>query len=69
MKTELLTAVEWHDTRAELPDDETTVLLALGDGQVEPGFHEAGEWHFLSGGTVDIAVEYWAHYPIHPSVK
>ena len=61
--------IHWIPVTEALPDDELSVLLALSDGEVEPGFHEAGEWFFLSAGSAEeghVRLTHWAHYPASP---
>lgn len=57
----------WIPCADELPDDEMTVLIALSDGEVWTGFHDEGEWRYVSGDRVDqgegITVEHWAEFP------
>lgn len=60
----------WIDSTAELPDDEMTVLIALSDGEVWTGFHDAGQWRFVCGELVDqgggTTVTHWAEFPEPP---
>lgn len=59
-------AITWHDAAAELPDDETTVLVCSPDGSepVWPGFHDERGWHWIESTEQCIAVTYWAEMPV-----
>jgi hypothetical protein len=57
----------WVPVDKELPDDELTVLLALSDGEVWTGFHEAGKWYHESGDRLTGVVTHWMQFPEPPS--
>jgi len=57
----------WNAVKDRLPDDEMTVLLALADGEVWPGFREAGKWYYVSADPVGVEVWHWAEFPAPPS--
>jgi hypothetical protein len=63
--------IVWIDAGKELPDDETTVLIALSDGEIWTGFHNDGKWHFVSSDEVDqgdgASVTHWADFPNPPT--
>jgi hypothetical protein len=56
----------WTATKDQLPDDEMTVLLALADGEVWPGFHEDDKWFYVSADPVGVEVLYWTEFAAHP---
>lgn len=56
----------WTAVKDKLPDDEMTVLLALADGEVWPGFHEGTQWFYLSADPVGVEVLHWAEFPAPP---
>ena len=61
----------WNEVSKGLPDDEMSVLMALSNGEVEPGFHEEGVWFYLCAATVEggadgTEVTHWAEYPAAP---
>jgi len=61
--------ITWVYVSKELPDDETSVLLALrGSAEIYTGHHDDGHWVFddgyVSGGRVVYA---WSHCPEVPS--
>ena len=56
----------WTATKDKLPDDEMTVLLALADGEVWPGFHEGTQWFYVSADPVGVEVLHWAKFPAPP---
>lgn len=68
-----MTSIRWIDASKKLPDDETTVLIALSDGEVWTGFHEDGQWRFVCAELVDqgdgTTVTHWAHIPEHPNYQ
>ena len=43
----LQSIIEWHRVADELPDDETTVILAFHDAHIEPGYHDETGWRQL----------------------
>jgi hypothetical protein len=65
--------IEWIPVEASLPDDESTVLMALSDGEVWTGFRDAGDWRFVSAALVDESdgtrVTHWAEFPDPPNNK
>ena len=60
------TWITWVNAALELPDDEETVLMALADGEIWTGFHDAGQWRFVSGEACEAEVKWWAHFPEPP---
>jgi len=62
--------IEWVDAARELPDDEMTVLMALSDGEICPGFRDGNDWRYVSADLVDqgdgVTVTHWAALPEHP---
>ena len=62
-----LTGVKWIPAGEALPDDELTVLVALACGEVWTGFHEAGEWRYVSADLIGEPVTHWAEFPAPPS--
>ena len=67
MTTETIT---WHAADLVLPDDGTTVLMAIR-GDSEPvwlGWHDGHTWVDAStGGAIDDPVTHWAHMPGGPA--
>lgn len=57
----------------ELPDDETTVLIAAAEADVVEGYKEGDRWFQThTGGTARVeifGVYAWAHVPIPPPRK
>lgn len=68
--TQVPRVIVWKDATKELPDDDMAVLIALSDGEVWTGFHDAGEWRFVSADPVDqgdgTTVTHWADFPAPP---
>jgi hypothetical protein len=49
------------------PDADTTVMLALADGEVWQGYWDGGDWIEVSGLRLAPGrVSYWMHTPAHP---
>lgn len=48
------------------PDADTTVLLAMNDGEVWQGYWNGEDWIEVSGLKVTGRVKYWQHNPRHP---
>jgi hypothetical protein len=69
------TTITWIPVAERLPDDDTTVLLALADGDVITGWHEGGdsvfprEWRDVTGWQITQGVTHWADLPAAPEVK
>ena len=56
----------WVDAAVQLPDDDMIVLVALDDGEVWTGFHDAGQWRFASADLIEARVTHWAEFPAPP---
>ena len=56
----------WTAVAASLPDDECTVLIAMGDGEVWVGFLDAGVWRNVDSWPCEGTVTHWRHFPEHP---
>lgn len=48
------------------PDADTTVMLAMNDGEVWQGYWNGEDWIEVSGLKVSGRVKYWQHNPRHP---
>jgi hypothetical protein len=60
----------WTSTMTDLPDDETTVLIAFNDGDVSVGYHAESMWWHADGRPCPAgAVTHWADLPEHPEFK
>lgn len=57
----------WHNAKLSLPDDETTVLVCMEDGEVWTGFRDAGVWRYVSAELVETTVTHWAEFPEPPT--
>ena len=61
--------VRWIPVDEEMPDADTTVLLALSNGEVEPGFLDCDGFRYVSAELIeDFPVTHWADYPEPPVV-
>lgn len=65
--TAISQTIQWIASKDSLPDDDITVLIALADGEVWTGFHDAGIWRFVSADAVTCEVEHWAAFPEPPT--
>ena len=60
-------SITWTKCSDGLPDEDTTVLIALADTDVYVGFRWQGEWLYLDGMPLSTGmVTHWAHLPPHP---
>lgn len=64
---ELPAVAAWKRCADELPDEDTTVLIALEDGEVWTGFLDAGVWRYVSADPVDVKVTHWMDFPEPPT--
>lgn len=62
-------ATEWIRTAERLPDDDTTVLMAMADGEVWVGYMDEGAWRYASADPCGVEVTHWADFPEHPEAK
>jgi hypothetical protein len=61
--------VNWTPA-SKLPDVDTTVMLALADGEVWQGYFDGGVWVEVSGLPLAAGrVTHWKHTPSHPKDK
>lgn len=61
---------KWIDAAQQLPDNECTVLMALDNGEVWCGYHEAGLWHDVSAideEGFEGRITHWMHLPEPPA--
>ena len=57
----------WIDVTQELPDDDTTVLITLDDGEVWTGYMDGDSgWTYVSGDPLQSRVTHWMHLPEPP---
>lgn len=61
-------AIRWIPVSEELPDADTTVLIALGSGDVWAGYvDDAGVWLYMDSMLVEYrTVTHWTEMPAHP---
>jgi hypothetical protein len=64
----LQSVIQWIDVKKELPDDETTVLVALFNGEIWLGFKDGDTWREVSADPLP-KVTHWANLPEHPTLK
>jgi hypothetical protein len=59
----------WYSPDAEMPDDETTVMLSVeGQDEVHDGYHDCDTWYWAANGApVTGRVVAWAHKPVGPA--
>lgn len=56
----------WIPVGDELPDEETSVIVATEDGHVDAGFLLESKWRWLDAGTIKVAVTHWMDFPEPP---
>ena len=62
-------SIQWVPAADVVPDDETTVLIALDDGEVWTGFKDGDDWRYVSADKVEATVTHWAHFPEPPEAR
>ncbi|QZA80271.1 hypothetical protein [Deefgea piscis] len=60
------TAINWTLTSDGGIDDETTVLMALKDHEVWPGYRIGQQWFYASGDPCTEIPTHWMDIPRHP---
>lgn len=66
---ELAAGASWTPASAP-PDADTTVMLALTDGEVWQGYYDGTDWIEVSGlRLVSGRVKFWQHTPAHPETQ
>ena len=58
--------IVWIPIAQSLPDDEETVLVALDDGEIWLGFHDANLWSAVDADLFQATVTHWATMPAGP---
>ncbi len=58
--------LNWIPIFDELPDEQSTVLIAEHDGEVSLGFLDDGDWRYDTAERVLSYVTHWADVPAHP---
>ena len=61
--------ITWSPAKRGLPDSDITVLVHLADGEVWTGFHDAGQWRFVSADPISEPVLHWMPFPQPPEVS
>lgn len=62
-----MTTLDWIDTAAALPDDDTLVLLALNDDDVWPGYRDGDIWRYVDAMPITAErVTHWMKLPPAP---
>ena len=62
-----MTTTTWIPVADQLPDDDSSVLIALNGESGEPvwiGYHDADGWHSSEG--MPVAVTHWQDIPAGP---
>ena len=60
-------AIDWTPVNRGLPDDDTTILVALDDREVYTAYRDAGNWRAIDSSPIpDECVTHWAHMPPAP---
>lgn len=58
--------MKWTRCSDQLPDDDTTVLIAMADGEVWVGYMDEGAWFYASSDPCGVEVTHWCDLPEHP---
>ena len=58
----------WRSVDEDMPDDDQTVILHLQGGEVWTGFHDAGQWRFVSADPINEPVLHWMPFPKPPEI-
>lgn len=58
--------MNWTAASERLPDDDLCVLIAMADGEVWTGYHDADGWYYVSADPVGSEVTHWAQFPKPP---
>ena len=56
----------WTHVDVSMPDIDSDVIIATEDGEVGSAYDNGQDWHWMSGGTVKIAVTHWMPFPNPP---
>lgn len=56
----------WISCDVSLPDDETTVLALMDDGEMWPAYVDGGGWYYASGDKMGFHVTHWMDLPAMP---
>lgn len=58
--------IRWHSPEELLPDDDTTVLVELDDGEQYIAYHCDGQWFYHDDNDIGLNVLRWTHLPSTP---
>jgi hypothetical protein len=61
-------APRWRSVNEDMPDDDQTVILHLQGSEVWTGFHDAGQWRFVSADPIHEPVLHWMPFPKPPEL-
>lgn len=62
----LITLPTWTAVAEKLPDADITVLLALDDGEVWPGYLDGNTWRYVTADPLGSRVTHWMDFPEPP---
>lgn len=63
---QIYTNTPWIPTGEGLLDDDITVLMALSNNEVWPGFRTDGQWFYVSGEPCCETPSHYSEMPRHP---
>ncbi len=66
LRRQLPVADPWTAVAARLPDADLTVLLALDDGEVWPGYLDGDTWRYVTADPLGSRVTHWMDFPEPP---
>ena len=62
----LISTIQWIRPEVAVPDDEASVILVLRDGEIIPGFRDAGQWRNYGAAKLPNPPLFWASFPEAP---
>jgi hypothetical protein len=58
---------QWTPIAKGLPDADITVLMALDDGEVWPGYLDGDVWRYVTSDPIGARVTHWVDLPEAPA--
>jgi hypothetical protein len=58
---------QWVAIADRLPDADLSVMLALDDGEVWPGYLDGDTWRYVTSDPIGARVMYWMDFPEPPA--
>lgn len=58
---------QWVAIADRLPDADLSVMLALDDGEVWPGYLDGDTWRYVTADPIGARVTHWMDFPEPPT--